>query len=120
MAKHCIGCGIPLGVNRTDEHVINDLVGRRNEIGHGAVIAPPPNAEFVELWKYPKNWSNCTATLSSAGLPAIPDSELRSASCISSDFPPPAPISIPRTPLLKLSNSAFSIPSHSIRMLTRK
>ena len=34
---------------------LNDLVGRRNEIGHGAVIAPPPNAQFVELWEYAEN-----------------------------------------------------------------
>lgn len=31
---------------------LNDLVGRRNQIGHGAVIAAPPNSEFVELWDY--------------------------------------------------------------------
>lgn len=31
---------------------LNDLVGRRNEIGHGATIAAPPNHEFLELWNY--------------------------------------------------------------------
>jgi RiboL-PSP-HEPN len=31
---------------------LNDLVGRRNEIGHGATIAAPPNHEFLELWDY--------------------------------------------------------------------
>lgn len=34
---------------------LNDLVGRRNQIGHGAVIAAPPNSEFVELWDYAEN-----------------------------------------------------------------
>ncbi len=42
---------------------LHDLVGRRNEIGHGAVIAPPPNAEFIELWKFAEDLvkAYCTA-----------------------------------------------------------
>jgi hypothetical protein len=31
---------------------LHDLVGRRNDIGHGAVIEPPSNANFVELWQF--------------------------------------------------------------------
>jgi len=31
---------------------LHDLVGRRNEIGHGAIINPPPNENFVELWNF--------------------------------------------------------------------
>ena len=31
---------------------LHDLVGRRNEIGHGAVIEPPSNENFIELWKF--------------------------------------------------------------------
>jgi hypothetical protein len=31
---------------------LHDLVGRRNEIGHGAIINAPPNENFVELWDF--------------------------------------------------------------------
>jgi hypothetical protein len=31
---------------------LHDLVGRRNEIGHGAIISAPPNENFVELWDF--------------------------------------------------------------------
>ncbi len=31
---------------------LHDLVGRRNEIGHGAVIAAPANEEFLDLWQF--------------------------------------------------------------------
>ncbi|WP_374675996.1 hypothetical protein [Ideonella sp.] len=31
---------------------LHDLVGRRNEIGHGGVIEPPSNETFVELWAF--------------------------------------------------------------------
>jgi hypothetical protein len=34
---------------------LNDLVGRRNGIGHGAVITPPSNDTFNELFKYTEN-----------------------------------------------------------------
>ncbi len=34
---------------------LHDLVGRRNEIGHGAIINPPPNENFVELWDFTEN-----------------------------------------------------------------
>jgi hypothetical protein len=31
---------------------LHDLVGRRNEIGHGAIIEPPPNEQFRDLWDF--------------------------------------------------------------------
>ena len=31
---------------------LHDLVGRRNEIGHGAIIKPPDNAEFCDLKQF--------------------------------------------------------------------
>jgi len=31
---------------------LHDLVGRRNEIGHGAIINAPPNENFVDLWEF--------------------------------------------------------------------
>jgi hypothetical protein len=31
---------------------LHDLVGRRNEIGHGAVIAAPANEDFLALWQF--------------------------------------------------------------------
>jgi hypothetical protein len=31
---------------------LHDLVGRRNEIGHGAVIAAPANEDFLALWEF--------------------------------------------------------------------
>jgi hypothetical protein len=31
---------------------LHDLVGRRNEIGHGAIISAPPNENFVDLWNF--------------------------------------------------------------------
>jgi MAE_28990/MAE_18760-like HEPN len=31
---------------------LHDLIGRRNEIGHGAVIVPPSNENFLELWQF--------------------------------------------------------------------
>ena len=31
---------------------LHDLVGRRNEIGHGAIIEPPPNEQFKDLWDF--------------------------------------------------------------------
>jgi hypothetical protein len=31
---------------------LHDLVGRRNEIGHGAIIDPPPNEQFRDLWQF--------------------------------------------------------------------
>lgn len=34
---------------------LHDLVGRRNEIGHGAIINAPPNENFVELWVFTEN-----------------------------------------------------------------
>lgn len=31
---------------------LHDLVGRRNEIGHGSMVNPPKNAEFNDLWSF--------------------------------------------------------------------
>lgn len=31
---------------------LHDLVGRRNEIGHGAIIEPPANEAFKNLWEF--------------------------------------------------------------------
>lgn len=31
---------------------LNDLVGQRNDIGHGAVISPPSNDTFQDLWDF--------------------------------------------------------------------
>jgi hypothetical protein len=31
---------------------LNSLFGLRNNIGHGGTIAPPPNNEFADLWKF--------------------------------------------------------------------
>lgn len=34
---------------------LNDLVGQRNDIGHGAVIRPPSNDTFQDLWDFTEN-----------------------------------------------------------------
>lgn len=34
---------------------LHELVGRRNEIGHGSLIDPPKNAQFNELWGFTEN-----------------------------------------------------------------
>lgn len=31
---------------------LQDLVLRRNDIGHGGIVTPPGNKEFAELWAY--------------------------------------------------------------------
>ena len=31
---------------------LNDLVGRRNDIGHGGIVTPPGKREFLELWGF--------------------------------------------------------------------
>ena len=31
---------------------LNDLVGQRNGIGHGATLSPIPNGQFEDLWQY--------------------------------------------------------------------
>lgn len=31
---------------------LNDLVGRRNDIGHGGMVTPPGKREFKELWEF--------------------------------------------------------------------
>jgi hypothetical protein len=37
---------------------LHDLVGRRNEIGHGSIVRPPSNADFVDLWTYAEGLIN--------------------------------------------------------------
>lgn len=37
---------------------LHDLVGRRNDIGHGAVIEPPSNDNFLELWSFTESLIN--------------------------------------------------------------
>jgi hypothetical protein len=34
---------------------LHDLVGQRNDIGHGAVIKPPSNDTFIDLWEFTEN-----------------------------------------------------------------
>jgi hypothetical protein len=31
---------------------LHDLVGRRNEIGHGGILSPPPSDQFNSLWEF--------------------------------------------------------------------
>ena len=31
---------------------LHDLVGSRNDIGHGARIEPPSNQQFIDLWQF--------------------------------------------------------------------
>jgi hypothetical protein len=42
---------------------LHELVSRRNDIGHGGIVAPPGNREFTELWTYVETLigSYCTA-----------------------------------------------------------
>lgn len=34
---------------------LHDLVGQRNDIGHGAIIKPPSNANFIDLLEFTEN-----------------------------------------------------------------
>ena len=43
------------GFKKLDFGRLHDLVGRRNEIGHGGIVNIPGNREFSELWVFTEN-----------------------------------------------------------------
>ncbi len=61
---------------------LNDLVGRRNDIGHGGLVTPPGERDFASLWKYTEelvtdycdafiSWIATTAANSQITVPGI-------------------------------------------------
>jgi HEPN superfamily RiboL-PSP-like protein len=55
---------------------LNDLVGRRNDIGHGGIIEPPSNENFVDLWAFTEQLIEAYCDLFVAWMQQHDESEL--------------------------------------------
>ena len=75
--------------------LLHDLVGRRNEIGHGGILSPPPSDQFNNLWTY-------TETL-------IEDYCEAFKGWLVVRFPPPTPAPPPPTRLQRVLMAANEI-----------